>query len=373
MTRPAVAWCLTLAAAVSTLSGCATLQFPWDKQTPVASLKNPVVQVVCLWEPSEGRDPEGKPCRGFAGQIMFIGNKGGTPVAVEGSVRIEEYEDQAGVTEAGEPLHIFEFDAQTWKTHLHVGTLGPSYHVFIPYMRKGTHEARCNLQTFYTPEKHGQRVESGITQIALSGTKVKPTANLAAAPTAPARTVRTTTIALDGRSSHDSPVDAPRSRMEQVLQEHFAQQATRNPLRSLDRDEAQPAPAGERLRLDGSPIQQAAAWDDSTETAAVQPAGLRLPATRAPRNYLSGHPLADAEHEAEAAPRTTVATAPKRRHPLADAGGQEVAGASDSAEPTHPESIGDSELPDAPRWSRAEKLSGRARLDDLEGQTSEIR
>ncbi len=370
MFRPAALWCLALTTIISTLSGCATLKFPWEKRTPVASLKNPVVQVVCLWEPSEGRDPEGKPCRGFAGQIMFIGNQGGTPVAVDGAIRIEEYEDQAGVTEEGEPLHVFEFDARTWKTHLHVGTLGPSYHVFIPYMRKGSHEAHCTLQTFYTPEKHGTPMSSGITQIALGGTKAKPTANLAATQTTLPRTVRTTTIAMDGSSSHDTATHVPRNRMEQVLQEYVAEQAAMAPQRQAPPATSQSAPVSERLQLDGSPIQQAAAWQDTEESTNVRPAGLRIPATRAPRNYLSGHPLADAEHEPEQAQRTSLAAAPKRRHPLADAGGMDVA---EHAQP-EPESIGDNELPDAPRWSPAEKLSGHARLaDDLEGQTSEIR
>lgn len=372
MSRPAAVWCLLLTTIISTLSGCATLKFPWEKRTPVASLKNPVVQVVCLWEPSEGRDPDGKPCRGFAGQIMFIGNKGGTPVAVDGSIRIEEYEDQAGVTEEGEPLHVFEFDAKTWKTHLHVGTLGPSYHVFIPYMRKGAHEAHCTLQTFYTPEKHGAPMSSGITQIALGGTKAKPAANIATTPTTPTRTVRTTTIALDGSSSHDTLANAPRSRMEQVLQEYVAEQAAGNTSRHATPDTPLSEAPRERLRLDGSSIQQAAAWQDADEATSVRPAGLRIPATRAPRNYLSGHPLADAEHEPEQPQRMAIAAGPKRRHPLADAGGMEVADRPRGA--AEPESLGDNDLLDAPRWSAAEKLSGHARLaDDLEGQTSEIR
>lgn len=370
MSRPAAVWCLVLTTTLSTLSGCATLKFPWEKRTPVASLKNPVVQVVCLWEPSEGRDPDGKPCRGFAGQIMFIGNKGGTPVAVDGSVRIEEYEDQAGVTEEGEPLHIFQFDAKTWKTHLHVGTLGPSYHVFIPYMRKGPHEARCMLQTFYTPEKNGAPMSSGITQIALGGTKAKPTANVAATQPAPTRTVRTTTIALDGSSSHDTATPAPRSRMEQILQEYMAEQSVTTSPQHVTHRSPQPEMTRERLRLDGSPIQQGADWQEEEESTSVRTAGMRIPATRAPRNYLSGHPLADAEHEPEQPQRMAIAAGPKRRHPLSDAGGMEVA----EKPRVDAESMGDSELDDAPRWSAAEKLSGHARLaDDLEGQTSEIR
>ncbi|HUQ72106.1 MAG TPA: hypothetical protein VM165_21445, partial [Planctomycetaceae bacterium] len=126
-------------------SGCATLQFPWDDKIPEASKKNPVMQVTCLWEPSEGRNPDGAPCRGFAGQILFLGNKGGTPVKVDGSVMVYLFDDQGtSEEEQAAPIHQYSFDAVAWSQHLRVGSMGPTYHVFIPYTRKGVYQANCS-------------------------------------------------------------------------------------------------------------------------------------------------------------------------------------------------------------------------------------
>lgn len=151
------------------LCGCATLDIPWVKQTPKASARNPVVQILCMWEPSEGRDPNGAPSRGFAGQILFLGNRGGTPVAVDGDVSVYVFDDVGSDEEQTRPVHQFNFDAGAWNQHMKVGTLGPAYHCFIPYTRPGGFQANCTLRLKYAPKSGAAGMTSDASHIALKG------------------------------------------------------------------------------------------------------------------------------------------------------------------------------------------------------------
>ena len=196
---------LAVALVCVALSGCATLDLPWPNRIPEASLKNPVVRVLCLWEPSEGRDPKGLPCRGFAGQILFLGNQGGRPVKVNGTVKVYQFDDLGTEEEQAVPVHQFEFDAGAWNRHMKVGSFGAAYHVFIPYMRPGHHEANCAVYLKYTPHE-GQPITSDMSHIYVKG---RPRDDLAAARLAQNpeyvrmydKQVQTTTIPMDDRST----------------------------------------------------------------------------------------------------------------------------------------------------------------------------
>jgi hypothetical protein len=137
------------------LVGCSTFHIPFGKSIPKASAADPVVQILCLWQQAEGRDPEGMPCRGFAGQILFLSNRAATPVQIEGEVRIYLFDDQGTVEEQSRPLRQFDFDNGSWGVHLAETSLGPTYHVFVPYVRRGTTDAACALRIRLTP-KQGQ-------------------------------------------------------------------------------------------------------------------------------------------------------------------------------------------------------------------------
>ncbi len=372
-------------------TGCATLQFPWEK-VPHASARNPVVQVLCLWEPAEGRDPEGRACRGFAGQIIFLGNKGGTPVAVDGKVRIKEYDEQSGSAEDSKPLHQFDFDAGSWNVHLHVGTLGPTYNVFIPYMRKGNHEARCELQLEFTPDQ-GMPISSAVMPLLLKSKRTNK--EIAAAAAADSmipiiqkstsdRPPRTTTIPLDGRkpatemTTREQAMAAQLERMERMLQEFGMQQSVKasQPMAAL---QAMPdnAPPANRFSLDGSKVVQASATTTAPDTAVTQ-ASARIPAAGRPQNFLSAHPLATEEAQGTSSTEAaTIAQRPARRHPLADepAFAQEegTIPTKHAAAPAPATLVVPEELTDAPLWMREENNAGRATLSDtLDGQTTQV-
>ena len=143
---------LIFACQLFTSSGCATLKMPFGKdRMQTATARNPVTQVICIWQPSEGRDSSGMPCRGFAGQILFLAGRNSLPVMVEGDVRIYLFDDQGTDEEQTKPIHQYDFDTGSWSPHLTKGTLGPTYSVFVPYTRRGTYEAKCALRVRLKP------------------------------------------------------------------------------------------------------------------------------------------------------------------------------------------------------------------------------
>ena len=189
--------------------GCASLHFPLGaEKMEKASARNPVVQILCLWQPSEGRDPEGMPCRGFAGQILFLANRGSLPVQVNGDLRIYLFDDQGTSEEQAAPIRQYDFDSKSWAIHLTKGTLGPTYSVFVPYTRRGSFEAKCALRVRFSPAE-GPAIFSDMAAISLDGRKkavTEPTDRVSPVEDAKTRAEsvsaairRTTTFTMDGQ------------------------------------------------------------------------------------------------------------------------------------------------------------------------------
>lgn len=257
-------------------SGCATLDIPWFDRMPEASRRNPVMQIVCMWEPSEGRDPQGAPCRGFAGQLLFLGNRGGTPVAVNGDVSVYVFDDIGTEAEQGTPIHQFNFDARSWNRHLKEGSLGPAYHCFIPYTRPGNLEAICTVRVKYMPSD-APEVLSDPSHITMRGRKRNateaevPGGPLVSVLTRPQPQVgpRTTTIALQERNSpfRDSQIANGETvdPIKKVLDDYKAEQALHQP-RIVE------PVASRRLRLSDSSVQPVNYESSSAESSGVEPA-----------------------------------------------------------------------------------------------------
>lgn len=151
-----------------TAVGCATFDLAHiDLRSRKATARNPAIRIVCLWEPAEGRDPKGVPCKGFAGQVLFL-TSSALPVSVEGDIRVYLFDDQGTAEDQAKPLHQFDFDSGAWSQHYSYGTLGPAYNVFIPYMRRGMNDATCALRVRLTP-KTGPAIFSDMTSIKLLG------------------------------------------------------------------------------------------------------------------------------------------------------------------------------------------------------------
>ncbi len=160
---------------LSTFSGCAVsgLWKPKKDEFRKADARNPAVQIVCLWQPAEGQGLDNLPTRGFAGQMFFLTQDSPTPVEVDGEVRVYLFDDQGTLEEQATPLHQFDFVDGAWRGYLKKTAWGPTYQVFIPYVRKGTHETKCALRVRLTP-KSGPTVVSETASITLLGTVPSP-------------------------------------------------------------------------------------------------------------------------------------------------------------------------------------------------------
>ena len=236
--------CLSLLLLTSLASGCATFQLPFGKKIPTATAKDPAVQILCLWQHGEGNDPDGYPCKGFQGQILFLSSQASTPIRVDGDVRIYLFDDQGTLEEQAKPLRLFNFDSGSWDIHLTNSALGPTYSVFVPYVRRGIPDANCSLRVRLKP-KHGPIVFSDFSTMQLNGNRKRP-ANEPAKPITPDESERdlmdsiteklrkTTTISMGGNpksseSIHNSNV-VPKVTANSIQQASFeTSQPTNNP------------------------------------------------------------------------------------------------------------------------------------------------
>lgn len=170
--RPFLERCIRIVFIVTATSaaGCAgteLLSRHWHK-LPRASEDNPVVRILCIWEPAEGTGLDGLPTRGFAGQIFFFTAGSPVPVKVDGDVRVYLFDDYGSPDEQAKPIHQFDFLGDAWTIHLHKGALGPSYHVFIPYVRKHPYRANCGLRVRLKPQS-GPALFSDTVHVTLPG------------------------------------------------------------------------------------------------------------------------------------------------------------------------------------------------------------
>jgi hypothetical protein len=164
--------------------GCASLtllNFKTEK-IPTADPDHPAIEVLAVWQAAEGPGPKGIPTRGFAGQIFFFSQDRATPVAVDGTARIYVFDDHGTTQEQARPLHQFDFDRESWRGHLQMPKIGPTYGVFIPYTRDDFHQAVCSLRVRFTPTK-GRPLYSPSSTIVLPGPVAK--AGPEAAPLSP--------------------------------------------------------------------------------------------------------------------------------------------------------------------------------------------
>ena len=151
------------------VSGCAApLLFTSSLARGRAAAHEPPIEVVCLWQPARGSGLNGLPARGLAGRVMFFTRGSATPVPVEGDIRIYMFDDQGTEEEQTRPIHQFDFRAEDWQTFLQEGSLGPTYNIFVPYVRDSYREARCTLQLRFTP-KSGPVLYSDLQSTTLPG------------------------------------------------------------------------------------------------------------------------------------------------------------------------------------------------------------
>jgi hypothetical protein len=172
--RVTIARLFAVAAITVSATGCSSFL-----HTSAAIIKSPVafvsgigaekriVKILCLWEPAEGQGLNGRPSRGFAGQILLFPHGSPSPIPVHGKIHIYEYVDFDPEDEDPQPIHKFTFDDGGWNAHRTESTLGESYNVFLPYVLKDKGHASCALRVEYvSPE--GRVISSPYTEVQLA-------------------------------------------------------------------------------------------------------------------------------------------------------------------------------------------------------------
>lgn len=158
--------------ALLAFSGCTTTsllsKFTHKQKFPKATAQNPAVRCLCLWEPSEGTGVDNKPSRGVSGQIFFFTRGGASSVEVDGDVRIYLFDDEGSADAQAQPLHEFDFLAGSWQAHVTSTQFGPAYQLFVPYSRKGGHQAELALRVRHTP-LNGSPLYSDLARVTLPG------------------------------------------------------------------------------------------------------------------------------------------------------------------------------------------------------------
>ena len=160
---------LTLLACVLLATGCSALSLKKSGFT-VATLKNPAVRCLCLWQQAEGPGLRGENCRGFAAQVFFFGQGGEVPVVVNGDVRVYLFDDVGSEAEQAKPIHQIDVPQFEWNNRLTDSQFGPAYNVFIPYVRSGHEEATCALRLRLT-RPDGSFLFSELTQVRMTGSQ----------------------------------------------------------------------------------------------------------------------------------------------------------------------------------------------------------
>ncbi|MEO2015888.1 MAG: hypothetical protein ABGZ53_16125 [Fuerstiella sp.] len=173
---------LTIVAAITaSATGCSSLL-----HTSAAFIKSPVqfvntiraekriVKILCLWEPAEGQGLDGRPSRGFAGQILMFAHGSPSPIPVHGTTSIYQYVNFDPDEVDPLPIHKFTFDDGGWNAHRTESTLGETYNVFLPYVVKNKGHATCALRVEYTSPE-GRVISSPYTAVTLTAkTSNKP-------------------------------------------------------------------------------------------------------------------------------------------------------------------------------------------------------
>ena len=100
-----------------TLPNSITRLWGVDNDMRWADKGNPAVRCVCLWQPADGTW-EGRPSRGFGGQVFFLDRDTARPIAVNGDVRIHVFDNFGPRKDHGKPVHTFDFTKGAWNAFL---------------------------------------------------------------------------------------------------------------------------------------------------------------------------------------------------------------------------------------------------------------
>lgn len=302
------------------LCGCASTGFLklGKADYPKATRENPVVQLMALWQPSSGVGNEMRSCRGFAGQIMFITANSPTPAEVEGEVTVWLFDDQGTPEEQAKPIHKFIFPAEIWKQYGKNGPLGMTYTIFVPYTRKGSHEARCTLLVGFA-QKEGATIQSEMVNVELTGTKNKTKA-ISDSPVDDEAGNMSTTLKPVAKLDGDEAVASRRKSQKQATIQQIAASAYAAAEAEQNRGSRKLSPEDEKRIIREAMARQSArdAVDGDSDDVEYVPRA-KSPKRHNPLNDESAAESGDDADYAEGPPVSLKRDAVRRRNPLKEA------------------------------------------------------
>ncbi|MDB4786480.1 MAG: hypothetical protein P8M30_02545 [Planctomycetaceae bacterium] len=154
---------------LAVMSGCASMPGLFGEKVKFTTIDNPATEVICLWEPSEGKAPDGKPSRGFEGTLLFFDSKRSNPVGVHGEVTISVHDDYGVREDWNKPISEFTFSTEEWDQFISRSTFGTSYRIFIPYTRKHPFQVKTSLSVKFVPDTDGSEFYSKMSHVVLPG------------------------------------------------------------------------------------------------------------------------------------------------------------------------------------------------------------
>lgn len=278
-----------------------------------ADAKHPVMEVLCLWEPAEGRGMDNMPCRGFGGQVLFFSSGHIEPVKVEGEVRIYVFDEEGVHGDPSLPIHQFDFPAAAWNTFIRPSNLGASYQLFVPYTRKGMHEAACTMRVRFTPEG-GLPVYSRLATVSLRGTARKDTSKDTSPPI----------LAVSGSATAGAQSGIVTADWSEIMNHPEASPATTRlstPGISMATHQQSTRQANtlNQLRQAADEANHASPTEEPPRSISTATNGLKLRPLHPSQTDAEAHETpSPASHSTESRD-SSVPAAPKRRHPLSNA------------------------------------------------------
>lgn len=144
---------LLLALALSS-TGCVALS-PWKQSAESPPVGQPS-QVVMTWKPSVTTTPDvvngGSPIPGLVGRLYLFGAQMGHPMAGDGNLRVELFDDRPSA-QGGQPtlLEFWEIDQEKLCRLLQKDSIGWGYTLFLPWGSYHPDVKKVRLKVCYLP------------------------------------------------------------------------------------------------------------------------------------------------------------------------------------------------------------------------------
>ncbi len=152
-------WLLAAATCLAMIAGCSSWNLPALPSASTLGLwpggdgkPQQPVSVVTIWNDTVLHRPDGRPLRGFAGQLIFYGADADKPVKVDGTLTVYAFDEAGRNPDNVKPDRKFVFTAEQFARHSTRTKVGPAYAVWIPWDEAGGPKKQISLIVRFVPK-----------------------------------------------------------------------------------------------------------------------------------------------------------------------------------------------------------------------------